>query len=162
MTVIIADTTPLHYLTLIGEAHILPALFGNVIIPQIVLSELSQPGTPAAVRAFAAALPAWLEVRAISTPIDSSLSDLDPGEREAITLALELKADTLLIDDKDGRDAAQLLGLTIMGTLRVLYDAAGLGLCDLDAAFDKMRQTNFHASETLYQHFQALHKLRTD
>lgn len=158
MTVIIADTSPLHYLALIGESHILPALFGAVIIPQKVLSELNQLTTPAAVKSFATSLPPWLEVRTVTLAIDSSLDDLDPGEREAITLALELNADTLLIDDNAGRNAAQIRGLAIMGTLRVLYDAAVFGLCDLEQAYDKMRQTNFHASEALYHHFLDLHK----
>ena len=34
--IIIADTTPLHYLVLIGEVEVLKELFGSIIIPQAV------------------------------------------------------------------------------------------------------------------------------
>lgn len=129
------------------------SLIWSIVIPQKVLSELSQPQTPASVKSFAMSPPVRLEVRAVTIMIDSALDHLEPGEREAISLALELNADALLIDDNDGQTAAQLRGVSIMGTLRVLFDAAAFGLCDLEDTFGKLRQTNFHASEILYQHF---------
>ena len=39
MTLIVSDASPLHYLALIGEAHILHALYGRVVIPQKVFDE---------------------------------------------------------------------------------------------------------------------------
>lgn len=48
--IIVSDTTPLHYLILIGEQDILPNLFGRVIIPQAVVTELQRPETPETVR----------------------------------------------------------------------------------------------------------------
>nr|MDQ3013252.1 DUF3368 domain-containing protein [Acidobacteriota bacterium] len=158
MAIIVSDTSPLHYLALIGEVHVLPGLYGRVIIPQKVFDELNQPGTPDAVKAFAASLPAWLEIRAISAPIAPTLAHLDRGEQEAITLAIEIHANTLLIDETKGRDAAVRHGLQIIGTLGVLYDAALDGLCDLEMAFDKLRLTNFHATERLYWHFLELYE----
>ena len=50
-------------------------------------------------KAFVSSSPSWLEVQAVTTPIDSILSHLDRGEQEAITLALEIQADILLIDE---------------------------------------------------------------
>lgn len=87
MKVVISDASPIHYLALIEEVHLLRALFSRVIIPQKVFDEIQQPKTPAAVKTFAASLPAWVEVRTISSPIDESLTALDRGEQEAITLA---------------------------------------------------------------------------
>lgn len=153
MTLIVSDASPLHYLALIGETQILPTLYGQVIIPQKVFSELQQPATPQAVKAFAASLPSWLEIRAVSTPIDAALSHLDRGEQEAITLAIEIQADTLLIDENDGRRAAKSKGLIVVGTLGVLYTAAVDGLCDLENAIDRLRKTNFRGTEALYQQF---------
>jgi predicted nucleic acid-binding protein len=40
--VVIADTSPLNYLILVGVEHILPELYGEVIIPAGVLRELQQ------------------------------------------------------------------------------------------------------------------------
>lgn len=158
MAIIVSDTSPLHYLALIDETHILPELFGRVIIPQQVFDELQQPNTPDAVKAFAKSLPTWLEVRSIQIPIDSSLFHLDKGEQEAITLAIEIQADALLIDETKGRRAAKLHGLRVVGVLGVLLDASLAGICELETAFDKLRQTNFRASESLYQQFIELYQ----
>jgi predicted nucleic acid-binding protein len=49
--IVVADATPLHYLTLIGAINVLPALYQHVLVPQSVSTELQQPKTPAAVRA---------------------------------------------------------------------------------------------------------------
>ena len=68
-------------------------------------------------------------------------------------LALEIQADTLLIDEAKGRDAAELCGLEIIGTLGILYTAADHGLCDLQEVFDRLQNTNFRATEALYQYF---------
>jgi predicted nucleic acid-binding protein len=76
---------------------------------------------------------------------------LGAGERAAIALAEELSADALLIDERDGRREAERCGLPVLGTLRVLADAAEHGLADLHTAFDRLRQTNFRASEQLLQ-----------
>jgi len=67
------------------------------------LAELEHEDTPAAVRRWAGALPSWVEVRTPRCP--SAATKLDWGEREAIFLALEVKADLVLIDDRAARRA---------------------------------------------------------
>ena len=158
MTIIVSDTSPLNYLILIDQSDILPALYGRVLIPQAVFTELNNLETPEKVRMWIATAPAWIEIARITNAPDAFLTGIDEGEREAITLALEIGADALLIDDGDGRKKARALGLRVLGTLRVLYDASTLGLCDLEDAFDMLRQTNFRADEKLYQHFLELRK----
>ena len=56
--------------------------------------------------------------------------DLDPGETEAIGLALELHADLVLMDERKGTHAARLLGLTTIGVFGLLLDAKRRGLVD--------------------------------
>jgi hypothetical protein len=73
------------------------------------------------------------------------------GEREAIVLASELSADALLMDDRDGRREAEKRSLSVLGTLRVLADAAEHGLLNLRVTLDRLRQTNFRADEQLMQ-----------
>jgi len=47
--IIVADTSPINYLVLIGLQDILPTLFGQIIIPEGVLAELQAPATPSVV-----------------------------------------------------------------------------------------------------------------
>jgi predicted nucleic acid-binding protein len=102
--IVVADTGPIHYLILCNQAFLLRELFGSVLIPPAVHLELTHPHTPQAVRAWAAAMPEWAMVR---PPQDASrFGNLGPGEREAISLALESKADFVLMDETLGRRVA--------------------------------------------------------
>jgi predicted nucleic acid-binding protein len=69
MRVIVSDTSPIRYLVLIGEASLLEQLYGRILIPLAVYAELQQPQTPDVVRAWAQAVPAWVEVIAESAPV---------------------------------------------------------------------------------------------
>ena len=62
---VIADSSPLHYLVLIDHAAILPRLFGQVLIPPMVAQELQRGRTPAPIRDWIASPPDWLEIRSI-------------------------------------------------------------------------------------------------
>jgi predicted nucleic acid-binding protein len=68
---------------------------------------------------------------------------LGPGEREAILLAQELKADELIIDELRGRQEAVLRQMRVTGTIGVLRAAAKLGLLDLRDALERLSRTNF-------------------
>src|SRR5712671_1891951 len=121
MQSIVADTTPLNYLVLIQATDILPELYRTVLIPPAVKAELAHANTPALVRAWIsqppAQPPAWLEVVSLKRPVDSALEHLDAGEREAISLASELQAILLLMDERDGVTIARHRGLKVVGTL---------------------------------------------
>src|SRR4051812_46837761 len=119
--VIVADTSPLNVLIQIEEIDVLPRLFGSVTIPEKVASELDSPKRLQAVRQFIQP-PPWLSIRAVKHV--EMIAGIHEGEREAISLARELKADLLLIDDADGRVAAIARGLVAVRTLRLLTDAA--------------------------------------
>jgi predicted nucleic acid-binding protein len=106
-------------------------LYGRVIIPEAVVRELQAQRTPEVVRQWITSLPKWLQVRHIAVPPDPALAELDPGEHEAIALAETLRADALIIDDKIGRREAERRKLRVIGTVRVLDDAAEAGLVDL-------------------------------
>jgi len=127
---VVADTTPLNYLILIGEIKVLPQLYQLVLIPERVHAELLRPKTPALVREWALSLPMWCEVRAVWSTADFALNQLDPGERDAIQLALETGVNTLLMDDSDGRREASHRHMRVTGTVAVLEKAAQRGLTE--------------------------------
>jgi predicted nucleic acid-binding protein len=143
MNSIVADTSPLNYLVLIQTAEILPNLFRTISIPPAVLSELSHSGAPDAVRVWISRPPSWLQVVGLKPAVVSDFSHLDVGEREAISLAFEMSADLLLMDDRDGAVLAREHGLNVIGTLAVLDLAAAHGLVDLQTVFHRLRATTF-------------------
>jgi predicted nucleic acid-binding protein len=74
---------------------------------------------------------------------EASFLRLDDGERAAITLAISLGADLVLMDERQGSSVARAKGLAVTGTIGVLDLAAGLGLVDLQDAFDRLKRTSF-------------------
>ena len=152
--VVVADTSPLRYLSLIEHAAVLPAVLGTIRCPAAVLSELAHPHAPVTVRAWALAPPAWVRVHAETRTVDLP-AGLGLGESAAIALACDLRADAVLVDDGAARQAARHYDLTVIGTLAVLARAADAGLLDLDDALSRLARTNFRATPVL------LERLRT-
>lgn len=134
--IVVSDTSPLNYLVLMNHEELLPSLFGRVLAPPGVVEELKHPDGPGLVRAWAASPPSWLEVRLPQT-IDSSIK-LGLGEVQAISLAQELSADIVLIDERKATREAQRRGLTVTGTLGVRLTASRRGLVDLPTALDAL------------------------
>jgi len=151
--IVVADTTPLNYLALIGQIDLLRALYDQVLIPGEVHRELQHAGTPPAVREWALGLPAWCVVQDPTFEMDSNLRSLDPGERDAIRLALELKILTLITDDKDARREAELRHVNVLGTIAILEEAARRGLIDFRVTLQKLEETNFRLSAKLRSEF---------
>ena len=153
MDVVVADATPLNYLILIDAAEVLPQLFTNIHIPIEVLTELSSNDAPEIVRLWIQRLPAWINVHR-SEEIgagDAAVNILDSGERAAILLAESLRADLLLIDEREGATLAERRGLAVTGTLGLLDLAASRGLIDLRDAFARLQKTNFRYPPSLIE-----------
>lgn len=112
--IVVSNTSPPNYLVLVQAVHVLPELFGRVVVPQAVASELSNPTAPEPVRSWIATPPDWVDIRA-SAASDASIQ-LHPGEREALSLTRELHADLILVDDLAARRVARRLGLAVTGT----------------------------------------------
>jgi predicted nucleic acid-binding protein len=147
--IVVANTSPICYLLLIGHIDLLPVLFSHVIIPQAVHDELSHERAPAAVRSWIAKPPDWLEIQSVETTSDVALDRLHPGEREAIALAENLGADLIVLDEKAAREVAANRGLRVTGLLGILDEAATRGLIELSSVIDRLRQTTFRASPRL-------------
>ena len=158
--IVVADTSPLNYLILIGEIDLIPRLYGRVIIPQAVYDELRATKAPDWVQHSTETLPPWVEVRQPTLSPDPSWGGLGPGERQAITLAEEVQAAAILIDDRDGRRHAARRNLPVIGTLTVLSTAAESRFISLTDAFARLRHAGFHASPELYQFFLDRHPKR--
>lgn len=152
--IIVSDTSPIINLAILGKLDILPALFGRVIIPQKVFEEITIQGAdmPGADEVRAAT---WVEVKECTntTLIQALQLQVDPGEAEAIALALEIHAELLLIDERMGRQLAKEFQLPIMGLLGVLKVAKEKGLISkIKPLLDQLIHiAGFRISKELYQ-----------
>lgn len=126
--IVVSDTSPVLNLARIGRLDLLALLYHEVFIPSAVYEELirSKRDLPPAVD-FASQ--PWLTVAAANdrNRVQELREYLDPGEAEAIVLAIELQADLLLVDERRGRR----VGLAITGLLGVIATAKRAGLVEL-------------------------------
>jgi predicted nucleic acid-binding protein len=148
--IVVADTSPINYLLLINQIDLLPRLFQQIIIPDVVRDEMLDPDAPLVLQEWIANPPSWLTIQSVPV-LDTTLNSLDPGEQAAITLAQTLPADLLIIDERLGRQIAEERGIAIIGTLGILDDAANQGLINLAEAIAQLRQTNFRVSRRIIQ-----------
>ena len=130
--IVVSDTSPVLNLARIGRLELLPLLYRQVLIPDAVYRELidSERDLPPAIDITA--LP-WLMVAAAEAKdrVLALRERLDPGEAEAIVLAIERRADVLLVDERRGRRIAAEAGLKVTGLLGVVARAKEAGLIDL-------------------------------
>lgn len=128
---VVADTGPIIALAKINQLDLLKSLFSSLVIPPMVHKELmGKFGYEW--NAIEKALNNFIDVAAIPQVrqrIASRLTNIDEGERQAISLAYQLGDNSLLIiDDKKGRQAAQKLRVEVTGTVGVLILAKRTGL----------------------------------
>jgi len=142
--IIVSDSTPLHYLIEIEQQDVLKTLFGKVIIPQGVTEELQHPKAPQRVKDWFQHLPDWVEVRVADTSLWQPQKKIGKGEHQAIALALEIKADAILADDRGAALEAHRANILTIQTLSLLEEAAKLGLLDLEEAIARLRLTSFY------------------
>jgi hypothetical protein len=117
---VVADSSPLIYLSRVGVLQILRDLFGDVVVPAAVWDEAVN-RRPSAAGVDALRQASWLRV--VEDPAPLLELGLDRGETAAILAAESLHADLLLIDERVGRAVAQSRGLAVRGTLGVLVQA---------------------------------------
>ena len=117
--IIVSDTSVITNLYQIGQLDILEELFSEIVIPQGVYEELEKlPEQKMQIDAIN-----WITIRKIKDEARyfQLRKTLDRGESESIVLAIELRADALLIDEKKGRKIARESGVEVTGLLGVLW-----------------------------------------
>jgi predicted nucleic acid-binding protein len=131
----ISNTSPLLYLYRIQAIDWLPKLFDEVWAPDAVKEELLAGRS----KGYDVPNPAdcpWLRiVNPKSMPSEWLALDLGAGEIAAMALALENPNHVILLDDGLARRTAQVAGLQVWGTLKVLLEAKSQGLVDKIAPY---------------------------
>ena len=125
--IVVSDTSPVRALAHLECLELLQQLFGEVLIPPAVDLELRH----ASSRFPRVSVDQFAFLR-IESPQDQEQvrqfrERLDPGESEALALAIERRADAVLIDEAAGRQTAKDIGLHPIGTLGILIRAKQSG-----------------------------------
>src|ERR1700730_10534774 len=122
----VSNTSPISNLACIGRLDLLRAQFGEIWIPRAVEAELAAVPDGAVLTTIDQTRQlGWLKGRAASDAnlVNLLTLELHRGEAEAIALALEMKADWLLMDEREGRAVARQLGLHVTGVLGSCFAA---------------------------------------
>lgn len=141
---VVSDTSPVLNLAIIGRLFLLRQQFGEIWIPSAVLEELRVgEDLPGSQRVREAIESGWLRVEEVKdwALVQVLQRDLDKGEAEAIALALQVKAEWTLLDEREGRRVAKSLGLKVTGVLGILLRAWREGeLPSLRRAMEELRE----------------------
>jgi predicted nucleic acid-binding protein len=147
----VVDAGPLIFLAKLDRLNLLQSAADEIYIPKAVLSEI-QNKTDEATSEIEAATKNWLQTKKVEgqNAVELLLADLGQGEAEVITLATEIHADIVLLDDLDARRFARRVGLAPIGTLGLLLAARLKGeKISLKDEIDRLRNRGFWVSETL-------------
>jgi len=152
---VVSNASVLIALSSIGMLSLLSERFpGSILIPEAVWREVVDEGAerPGAHEVSKAN---WIKVHKVNDKgmVGLLRAELDEGEAESITLAHEVRADVVLLDERDARQAAMRMGLKVLGTVGILLWGKQAGtLVSLKEALDALRfQGKFRISQRLYE-----------
>ncbi|MCP4150345.1 MAG: DUF3368 domain-containing protein [bacterium] len=152
MEKIVSNTTPIISLASIDKLHLLENLFGKIYIPEAVYNEIQSGKYPG----YEEVNSEFFEIVPVKNRFNVNLllNELDAGESEAIVVAREIDADSLIIDEKLAYRIARSQGLAVIGTLTVLLMAKNKGLLkEIKPLLDEMIRKGRWYSLKVYNHF---------
>ena len=141
---VVSNSSPLIALEQIGRLDLLHALFNEILIPDAVSAEVSATVHPRS----------WIRQRPLLQPVlpQTRLAALGTGEREAISLAIQIDASAIILDDDPARRAAAGLQLRVLGTAGVLVLAKERSLIEsVKPCLDELIAHRFFLSRTIYE-----------
>jgi predicted nucleic acid-binding protein len=150
---VVCNTTPVQYLHQAGVLDLLRELYGRVLVPGAVASEIAA-GMEAGVPLPDLGGVSWIEIREVTESPWPTPRNIHRGEAEVIALAGTLPGSLMILDDLAARRYADLLGLRFTGTLGVLYKARQRGLVTaLRPVVDTLRECGFRLAESTRNDF---------
>lgn len=153
--IVISDTTPVISLLKANHLELLQRLYGNVLIPKAVYSELTENPVYAKEAKTIQTLD-FLKMVPVenvkSVNVLRSVTGLDAGESEALIMYDEQNADLLLMDEHKGRSVAKQLNVRYIGTAGILmlaYDKGLIQASDVKLCLDMMLDSGIRLDKRL-------------
>ncbi len=151
--IVVSNTSPISNLAKVEQLNLIYQLYGRILIPCAVHEELlDRRAGDTVITAVRSAL--WIDIQSVQNQrlVDDLKIRVNVGEAEAIALAIEVKADRLIIDERLGRQTARDFGVKITGVLGILLLAKRQKLINqVQPIMDNlMQQANFRISSQLY------------
>ncbi len=152
--IVVTDAGPIIHLSQVGLLRLLPALYQQLLVPDLVYNEVVVDGDllPGSAELRQSK---WIEV--VSHDPSASLfqllrAQLDPGEAAAIWLAVARKPALVLSDDRPARLTAEQLGLAVRGSLGILVEAKRQGeIAELAPVVTDLRNQGVWLSDEIVQ-----------
>lgn len=159
-TVVIADASPLIALARIEQFQLLPMLFNEVLMTDIVQHEILQGGVFSERAILEQAIKAgWLQVvrldkQPILNDFNAAVEGLDAGEASSIRWSAHLQqqqqAVLLIMDEAKGRAVARRLKLDLMGSAGILALAKRQGLISsVQPLLIQLKQSGYYLSDSV-------------
>ena len=149
---VVSNTSPLLNLALIEQLQLVEDQFDDVVVPTTVWNELTA-GFDGRDR-----IEAFRDrggIRVVSpepTELRTEFErELDRGEAAAIAYAIDVDADRVLIDEREGRATATRHDVPVTGAVGILLRASSREGIDLEAELDALREAGFWISDALYE-----------
>ena len=157
MALVISDASTLILLAAVNRLELLREFYSEITIPAAVWQEVVVEGgeRPGASAVRTAHEKGWIKVVKVEEQHLLRLlnRDLHAGEAEVIALAVERKAELVLLDETEARGIAELYEIQKTGVIGILVRAAVEGkIGALRPELDALRkQGGFWIAEHLYQ-----------
>jgi predicted nucleic acid-binding protein len=141
---VVADSSALIALNDVIMLDRLSPLFEEFLVPRAVEEEIAR----------TVSLRAWMTPVVVSPPIHPLIAaaGLDPGEAEALSLAIERPGHSVLVDERRARRTAKALGLPVIGTVGLVVRAKNDGLIgSIRPILEALVRKRFFLSDSLIE-----------
>jgi len=161
--VVVSDSTPLIYLAKIGSLDLVKHVFQKIFIPKAVFSEAVTQGKALSISdAFIIekSIGTWIIKEKVKPEVDAEYHFLDTntrlgfGEKEALKLCKQLRADYFIVDDKEARRVSGMLNIKPIGTCSIIVQAHRQGSITSREALrvlNELVKVGFRISPTVYR-----------
>jgi predicted nucleic acid-binding protein len=152
---IVLNTSPLIFLTRLELLEIFLSQAGEYFTPQAVFDEIQAKDDGVSLSLKTIFDNRKIEIRSIQMSIlaNSLNQRLGRGESEAMTLALELNANYIILDDFAARREANRLGLQVKGTLAIikrLHQEGQITIDSLEELYQRIISIGFRVKRSVF------------